>query len=268
MTASSGNKPSSLRAGPESQGGVSSEEALDGLGGAEIDCSSLGADGRAECETQEASAKASLRLSSLPQALSSHTDTSSASTLSLAAQVPVTAQGLVLGSLDLDDKAIPRHHVLSLLDSYIDTLRVAPIGLPAPGYISSGYGYRLSPFHGGPSMHQGIDFSLPQGSPIYATGDGIVQNVNRHGTYGIVVDIAHSSRVVTRYAHMSKALIREGEKICRGEVVGLVGSTGRSTAPHLHYEVRIDGRSKNPLPFMRLALDLKNLFQDLEEQAV
>lgn len=216
----------------------------DGVGGAEVDCpegtsaESLGCvplAGRVDDVADTNDARASLRLSSL----------STPSAEVFAAPWPSRGGALV-----------------SLLDRYIETLKVTPIGVPAPGHISSGYGLRRSPFHGGPSMHQGVDFSLPYGSPIHSTADGVVEKVVRNGTYGLMVDIRHTSRVITRYAHLSKAFVSEGEKVCRGEVLGLVGSSGRSTAPHLHYEVRIDGRSTNPLPFMRLALEVRQVFVD------
>jgi murein DD-endopeptidase MepM/ murein hydrolase activator NlpD len=216
----------------------------DGVGGAEVDCPVGAGSGSLGCaplidegshESSINNARASLKLSSLSDSSSD------------VVAAPWSSRG---GA------------VVLLLDRYIETLKVTPIGVPAPGHISSGYGFRHSPFHGGPSMHQGVDFSLPYGSPIHSTADGVVEKVIRNGTYGLMVDIRHTPRVLTRYAHLSKAFVTEGEKICRGEVLGLVGSSGRSTAPHLHYEVRVDGRSTNPLPFMRLALEVRQVFVD------
>jgi murein DD-endopeptidase MepM/ murein hydrolase activator NlpD len=117
-------------------------------------------------------------------------------------------------------------------------------------------------------MHEGVDLALPQGSQITSTGDGKVVAVERNATYGLVVDIAHSDRVITRYAHLSKAFVTEGEKVCRGEVIGLVGTSGRSTGPHLHYEILVDGKARNPVPFVQLALDIKNLFGQLTADLV
>ncbi|RIL09101.1 MAG: hypothetical protein DCC75_07385 [Proteobacteria bacterium] len=145
-----------------------------------------------------------------------------------------------------------RLDLIEVLDRYIDLLKIVPLGLPAPGHINSGFGYRYSPFRRGITMHEGVDFSLSHGSLITSTGDGLVRRVARNSTYGLVVDVAHSERILTRYAHLSKALVTDGEKICRGEVLGLAGSTGRSTGPHLHYEVIIDGKAINPIQFIDL----------------
>ena len=207
-------------------GKPAASEATDGVGGAEIDCESdAGACGKELSRLGvTGSARAQLNLTSLK------------------------------------GRQADQEQLIELLDNYLDALRVAPLGLPAPGYINSGFGFRFSPFHGRLSMHEGIDLALPQGSEITATGDGLVLSVERNSTYGLVVDIAHSDRVVTRYAHLSKTYVTEGEKVCRGEVLGLVGTTGRSTGPHLHYEILVDGKARNPLPFVQLALDLKNLF--------
>ncbi len=261
---SQAKKPSVLnQSAAASLAGVNEEEG-DGIGGAEVDCSSLEGARDVSCtgtsamvgapptSSSRGEPRASLDVSRFEApAQKSSLRTVSASERDRFFQFPSSSS---------DESAA----LIGLFDQYIDTLRVTPMGLPAPGYISSGYGFRMSPFHGGPSMHEGIDFSLPQGSVIQATADGVIERVVRNKTYGLVVDVRHSNRVVTRYAHLSKAMVSEGERICRGEVLGLVGSTGRSTAPHLHYEVRVDGRSKNPLPFMRLALDLKDALDNEE----
>ncbi len=150
--------------------------------------------------------------------------------------------------------------LVEVLDRYIDILKMIPFALPASGHVSSGFGYRYSPFHGGLSMHEGIDFSLSQGSHILATADGIVRQVRRNGTYGLMVDIAHSDSVVTRFAHLSKAFVSDGERVCRGEVIALAGSTGRSTGPHLHYEVLVNGKPRNPAPIITMAQRLSRIF--------
>lgn len=136
--------------------------------------------------------------------------------------------------------------LLDSLDMYSDILSVIPIGNPGNGHVSSHYGIRRSPFTRKMTRHQGIDYRLPYGSHALATADGIVKAVKRTSTYGRMVDIQHTDRVVTRFAHLSKIYVSTGEKVCRGEVIGLVGSTGRSTGPHLHYEIRVDGKPQNP----------------------
>jgi murein DD-endopeptidase MepM/ murein hydrolase activator NlpD len=139
------------------------------------------------------------------------------------------------------------------LDRYMTLLRRVPLGAPGNGHVSSNYGYRRSPFSRRIRMHQGIDFSLPQGSEVRATADGVIKAVRRDVTYGLLVDISHSSKVVTRFAHLSKALVKKGQKVCRGQAIGLVGSTGRSTGPHLHYEVRLNKKPLDPSQLMQLA---------------
>ncbi|WKZ57010.1 MAG: M23 family metallopeptidase [Bdellovibrionota bacterium] len=145
------------------------------------------------------------------------------------------------------------------LDQLIEALKSLPIGLPGPGYINSGYGYRISPFTGRPSIHQGVDLALPMGSEVTATAEGYVHSVRRTGTYGLAVDIVHENGIMTRYAHLSRALVNEGDRVCRGEMVGLVGSSGRSTGPHLHYEVWVGGKPRNPETFMKLSERLAQL---------
>ena len=101
-------------------------------------------------------------------------------------------------------------------------------------------------------MHAGIDLSGPVGTPIYATADGIVSDAGwNSGGYGNLVKIDHGRGIETRYGHLSKIVVRAGQRVKRGELIGRMGSTGRSTGSHLHYEVRIDGRAVNPIPFMK-----------------
>ena len=143
-------------------------------------------------------------------------------------------------------------NLVEALDDTINLLRNVPIGLPGNGHINSLYGPRRSPFTKRMAMHRGVDMALPMGSYIHSTADGVVESVKRSPAYGLVVDIRHSPGVITRYAHLSRILVTEGEKICRGEYVGLVGSTGRSTGPHLHYEIRVKDKAIDPKPLMLL----------------
>ena len=116
--------------------------------------------------------------------------------------------------------------------------------------LSSGYGMRNHPVIGGRRNHKGVDLAAPTGTPIYATADGIVSKAERFSSYGLYISIEHGARLQTRFAHMSKLAVSAGERVRKGDVIGYVGSTGRSTGPHLHYEVRIDGRAVNPIPYM------------------
>jgi murein DD-endopeptidase MepM/ murein hydrolase activator NlpD len=118
--------------------------------------------------------------------------------------------------------------------------------------FTSGFGVRSDPFNSGAAMHPGIDLAGTYGTPIYATADGVVLRAGwNSGGYGNMVEIDHGRGIITRYGHMSAVLVRAGDKISRGTQVGRMGSTGRSTGNHLHYEVRIDGRPVNPIPFMK-----------------
>ncbi|HCX21281.1 MAG: peptidase M23 [Flammeovirgaceae bacterium] len=116
--------------------------------------------------------------------------------------------------------------------------------------ISSGYGYRIDPIIKVRRPHEGLDFSLPKGTPIYATGDGVVKSTRRSPAgYGNHIDIDHGFGYSTRYAHMSEFAVKQGQKIKRGELIGYSGNSGKSTAPHLHYEVRINGYAKDPVHY-------------------
>lgn len=118
---------------------------------------------------------------------------------------------------------------------------------------TSGYGVRSDPFRGSAAMHAGIDLAAPTGTPVYATADGMVDRAEWSGGYGNLVEINHGKGVQTRFGHLSRILVHSGEHVKRGEVIALVGSTGRSTGSHLHYEIRIDGHAVNPVPFLQSA---------------
>jgi murein DD-endopeptidase MepM/ murein hydrolase activator NlpD len=148
----------------------------------------------------------------------------------------------------------------ALFDSWkkLDQLQDGVIAIPSDKPVktnvefTSGFGVRSDPFHAGAAMHPGIDLAGSYGTPIYATADGIVLRAGwNNGGYGNLVEIDHGRGITTRYGHMSAILVHEGDHITRGEQIGRMGSTGRSTGNHLHYEVRIDGRAVNPIPFMK-----------------
>ena len=116
--------------------------------------------------------------------------------------------------------------------------------------MASGFGYRIHPIYKVRKMHWGMDFTAPTGTPIYATGDGkVTTQKNSRSGYGNHIIIDHGYGYETLYGHMSKVEARRGQKVKRGDIIGYVGSTGRSTAPHLHYEVIKDGRKINPVNF-------------------
>ncbi len=121
---------------------------------------------------------------------------------------------------------------------------------PCKGVLLSGFGYRIDPFTKMIKMHEGIDIGGPIGTPIVSTADGIVSYTGVQQGYGLCVKINHGSGIETFYAHLSAILVKPGQPIRRGQVIGLLGNTGRSTGPHLHYEVRIGGKAVNPMYFM------------------
>jgi murein DD-endopeptidase MepM/ murein hydrolase activator NlpD len=127
-----------------------------------------------------------------------------------------------------------------------------PSAMPVTGTkFTSGYGVRSDPFQRRAAMHAGVDLAGPVGTEIYATADGIIKRSQVVSGYGNLVEIDHGRGIQTRYGHLSKLLVRPGQPVKRGQLVGLMGSTGRSTGSHLHYEVRIDGKAVNPIPFMQ-----------------
>jgi len=119
--------------------------------------------------------------------------------------------------------------------------------------FTSNFGIRGSPMGAGAEFHPGVDIPCGIGTAVYATADGTVDRAERAGGYGNLIEIDHGRGIQTRYGHLSKILVTAGQKVKRGQLIGLSGSTGRSTGPHLHYEVRIDGRAVNPLPFLTTA---------------
>lgn len=128
---------------------------------------------------------------------------------------------------------------------------VYPAGRPInKGWISSYYGYRNDPFDGDREFHKGIDIASKEGTEIFAVAGGVVTWADRRWGYGNLVEINHGNGYVTRYGHCSKLLVKEGEAVKKGQVVALMGSTGRSTGPHVHFEVLQDGKQVNPLDFM------------------
>lgn len=135
---------------------------------------------------------------------------------------------------------------------------IQPINNKELNRMASGYGMRMHPIYKVRKMHTGCDFSAPRGTPIYATGDGEIRLVrSQYGGYGKEIEIDHGYGYITKYAHMDKFNVKKGQKVKRGEIIGYVGNTGSSTAPHLHYEVIKDKKKVNPMNFF---------FQDLNAE--
>ena len=132
------------------------------------------------------------------------------------------------------------------LEEIETTLRHLPSILPTRGYITSRYGYRTDPFTGGVKFHQGVDILAPKGTPVYAPADGRVISIRKTRGYGLTLKIDHGNGITTFYAHLYKVNVKRGQRVHRGDVIAYVGSSGRSTGHHLHYEVRVRGIRVNP----------------------
>jgi murein DD-endopeptidase MepM/ murein hydrolase activator NlpD len=150
----------------------------------------------------------------------------------------------------------PQFRALFLSWKKLDQLEQGVIAIPSAKPVSSanftsGFGVRSDPFRGAAAMHAGIDLAGPIGTPIHATADGVVGRAEWANGYGNLVELEHGKGIATRYGHLSKILVKPNTRVKRGDVIALMGSTGRSTGSHLHYEVRIDGRAVNPVPFLQ-----------------
>jgi murein DD-endopeptidase MepM/ murein hydrolase activator NlpD len=153
----------------------------------------------------------------------------------------------------LDD----RSDKLGVLDSFLMDDRLArktiPTTMPVPmGYYSSNYGYRIDPLNGRNTFHTGVDLIAPPGTQVVAAAGGVVSTVAYVAEYGNMVEIDHDNGLTSRYAHLSKSLVKVGEVVMKGQTVALVGATGRVTGPHLHFEVREKGIPLNPNKFLSL----------------
>ena len=151
--------------------------------------------------------------------------------------------------------AEPRFKDLFLTWKKLATLQSAVSAIPAFMPVkdfryTSGFGFRYDPFNGGSAMHAGMDMAGAQGEPIYAAASGTVLQAGRSGGYGNLVELSHGKGIDTRYGHLSAMLVRPGDHVTQGQLIGRMGSTGRSTGTHLHYEVRIDGQAVNPRRFL------------------
>jgi murein DD-endopeptidase MepM/ murein hydrolase activator NlpD len=136
--------------------------------------------------------------------------------------------------------------------SQLNWLNALPTGVPVAKdfHMTSGFGIRNDPFTGQMAMHEGLDFVAPAGTPILASAGGTVTRSEWENSFGNVVEVTHIEGFTTRYAHMSKRVVKEGQKVNRGDQLGLLGSTGRSTGPHLHYEVMRHDRVINPMQML------------------
>ncbi|HSG27741.1 MAG TPA: peptidoglycan DD-metalloendopeptidase family protein [Candidatus Krumholzibacterium sp.] len=141
--------------------------------------------------------------------------------------------------------------LLDILEKESDRRDCTPSIRPLKGgFLSSRYGRRMDPFTGRVGMHKGVDYFARTGTPVFATADGIVTMAKKNGSMGLMVEVDHGNGFKTRYAHLSKMLVKRGKRIKRGEALGLVGNTGRSSGPHLHYEVKFRKDNRDPLQYI------------------
>jgi len=148
----------------------------------------------------------------------------------------------VLGSrLDSVRDSVERRHALAA---------ATPSVWPVAGWLSSYYGTRKDPFTNDKDFHPGLDISADYGQPVVATGDATVSAAGPNGAYGNMVMLDHGFGIVTKYGHLSRLAVADGQQVKRGDVIGYVGSTGRSTGSHLHYEIWMNGRLTNPMTLL------------------
>ncbi len=162
---------------------------------------------------------------------------------------------------DLDRMADRRTESMLLVESSLFEQKIRSLMVPtqqpvAAGILGSAFGFRIDPFTGGSALHTGLDFQAESGTPILAAAGGVVVVEDAHAAYGNMVEIDHGNDLITRYAHASKVLVKKGDLIKRGQKIAEVGSTGRSTGPHLHFEVLVQGVAQDPQKFLTAGSNL------------
>lgn len=151
---------------------------------------------------------------------------------------------------DVRLEEVRQQDLLRTMRANRDTLLALPSIWPVEGFVSSRFGGRASPFGGRGEFHKGLDINNRIGTPIIAPARGTVSLAAQDGAYGNSVEIDHGSGIITKYAHMQRYLVKQGQWVKRGEIIGYIGMTGRTTGPHLHYEVRLNGMPVNPLRYI------------------
>lgn len=141
---------------------------------------------------------------------------------------------------------VRQQEIMHTLRNNQNILEATPSIWPTSGWVTSGFAWRTSPFTGKREFHKGMDISAPRGTPVYAPARGSVTFTGRDGSYGLSIRLKHNASLSTRFAHLHRIAIKSGKTVTRGELIGYVGNTGRSTGPHLHYEVRLNGVPVNP----------------------
>jgi len=145
---------------------------------------------------------------------------------------------------------VRQQEIIHKLRTNRDVLEATPSIWPVTGWVTSAFTWRTSPFTGKREFHKGLDISAPAGTPIYAPAKGRVIFAGRDAAYGLTIELTHNGSLLTRYCHMQSSPLKNGQVVTRGELIGYVGNSGRSTGPHLHYEVRLSGVPVNPLRYI------------------
>jgi murein DD-endopeptidase MepM/ murein hydrolase activator NlpD len=170
---------------------------------------------------------------------------------------PVTAANTAQAPAAVSGQADPQFRALFNSWKRLDQIQQVMVSIPSqkpvqvPVTVNSGFGVRSDPFRGTAAMHAGVDIPGSYATPIYATADGVVNRAQWAGGYGNLVELDHGRGIQTRYGHLSSIVVTPGTRVKRGQLIALMGSTGRSTGNHLHYEVRLDGVAVNPIPFLQ-----------------
>ena len=146
-----------------------------------------------------------------------------------------------------------KDELLFKADKYLNAIRYLPLGKPVKGSISSGFGKRKDPLNRKTAYHTGIDFRGERGEPVYATAEGVVKKAFRNGGYGNYVLIDHGNGYTSSFSHLQKYMVHKGDRVERGQLIGLIGNTGRSTGSHLHYEIALNNKPINPYKFLKVA---------------
>ena len=151
---------------------------------------------------------------------------------------------------EISVQTIEKAELIEFFNQQKSLLAHTPSRWPTRGWISSRFGQRTSPFTNEREFHKGLDISTSKDSAILAPADGVVTSVRWDHGYGRIISINHDHGLITKYAHLEKALVKKGQYVKRGEKIALVGATGRTTGPHLHYEVHLNGAPVNPLRYI------------------
>jgi len=168
-------------------------------------------------------------------------------------KTPATKDQENSGGPFVPDDDISYDQLLQQVDDYLMAIRSIPLGRPVNGRISSRFGKRTDPVNKKKAIHEGVDIKGKRGDKVLATASGKVIKAMKNGGYGNYVEIDHGNGYITAYAHMQNYLVKRGERVKQGQVIGQVGSTGRSTGPHLHYEIQLNKKPINPAKFMKVA---------------